>query len=133
VEVQNFNFFAWISLPLCAYGSRVSCGKNLCSQVCTCFCIWIASFQDCLKLFSCLSLESISILKRCHYSLQSRSVFVKNLNFKTTDESLKQHFSTKIKGGSLKSATVWIIGRALIMDIRCILQHTALSILFVCL
>uniref|UniRef100_A0A453CRX0 RRM domain-containing protein n=1 Tax=Aegilops tauschii subsp. strangulata TaxID=200361 RepID=A0A453CRX0_AEGTS len=38
--------------------------------------------------------------------MQSRSVFVKNLNFKTTDESLKQHFSTKLKTGSLKSATV---------------------------
>ncbi|CAD6262345.1 unnamed protein product [Miscanthus lutarioriparius] len=38
--------------------------------------------------------------------VESRSVFVKNLNFKTTDESLKQHFSTKLKSGSLKSATV---------------------------
>uniref|UniRef100_A0ACD5YZU6 Uncharacterized protein n=1 Tax=Avena sativa TaxID=4498 RepID=A0ACD5YZU6_AVESA len=38
--------------------------------------------------------------------VESRSVFVKNLNFKTTDESLKQHFSTKLKTGSLKSATV---------------------------
>ncbi|XP_066348229.1 uncharacterized protein [Miscanthus floridulus] len=38
--------------------------------------------------------------------VESRSVFVKNLNFKTTDESLKQHFSTNLKSGSLKSATV---------------------------
>lgn len=38
--------------------------------------------------------------------VESRSLFVKNLNFKTTDESLKQHFSTKLKIGSLKSATV---------------------------
>ncbi|WVZ87069.1 hypothetical protein U9M48_033764 [Paspalum notatum var. saurae] len=38
--------------------------------------------------------------------VESRSVFVKNLNFKTTDESLKQHFSTKLKNGSLKSAKV---------------------------
>ncbi|KAG2574630.1 hypothetical protein PVAP13_7KG345900 [Panicum virgatum] len=38
--------------------------------------------------------------------LQSRSVFVKNLNFKTTDESLSQHFSTKIKSGSHKSVKV---------------------------
>uniref|UniRef100_A0A0D3G078 RRM domain-containing protein n=1 Tax=Oryza barthii TaxID=65489 RepID=A0A0D3G078_9ORYZ len=38
--------------------------------------------------------------------VESRSVFVKNLNFKTSDESLKQHFSTKLKSGSLKSATV---------------------------
>jgi len=38
--------------------------------------------------------------------VESRSVFVKNLNFKTTDESLSQHFSTKIKSGSLKSVKV---------------------------
>ncbi|OEL19567.1 Multiple RNA-binding domain-containing protein 1 [Dichanthelium oligosanthes] len=38
--------------------------------------------------------------------VESRSVFVKNLNFKTTDESLKQHFSTKLKSGSLKSVKV---------------------------
>ncbi|KAG8043415.1 hypothetical protein GUJ93_ZPchr0458g22542 [Zizania palustris] len=38
--------------------------------------------------------------------VESRSVFVKNLNFKTADESLKQHFSTKLKTGSLKSAMV---------------------------
>ncbi|AQK46047.1 nucleotide binding [Zea mays] len=56
--------------------------------------------------YNCFALEPISILKRYHHSLQSRSVFVKNLNFKTTDESLKQHFSTKLKSGSLKSATV---------------------------
>ncbi|KAG2574633.1 hypothetical protein PVAP13_7KG345900 [Panicum virgatum] len=37
---------------------------------------------------------------------RSRSVFVKNLNFKTTDESLSQHFSTKIKSGSHKSVKV---------------------------
>jgi len=38
--------------------------------------------------------------------VESRSVFVKNLNFKTTDESLSQHFSTKLKSGSLKSVKV---------------------------
>uniref|UniRef100_J3M1B0 RRM domain-containing protein n=1 Tax=Oryza brachyantha TaxID=4533 RepID=J3M1B0_ORYBR len=38
--------------------------------------------------------------------VESRSVFVKNLNFKTLDESLKQHFRTKLKSGSLKSAMV---------------------------
>ncbi|KAL6652046.1 hypothetical protein ACP70R_010971 [Stipagrostis hirtigluma subsp. patula] len=38
--------------------------------------------------------------------VESRSVFVKNLNFKTTDESLKQHFGTKLKSGSLKSVKV---------------------------
>ncbi|GJN18972.1 hypothetical protein PR202_gb06195 [Eleusine coracana subsp. coracana] len=38
--------------------------------------------------------------------VESRSVFVKNLNFKTTDDSLKQHFSAKLKSGSLKSVKV---------------------------
>nr|CAB3488225.1 unnamed protein product [Digitaria exilis] len=38
--------------------------------------------------------------------VESRSVFVKNLNFKTTDESLRQHFITKLKSGSLKSVKV---------------------------
>ncbi|CAN6236209.1 unnamed protein product [Urochloa humidicola] len=38
--------------------------------------------------------------------VESRSVFVKNLNFKTSDESLRQHFSTKLKSGSLKSVKV---------------------------
>ncbi|KAJ6843516.1 multiple RNA-binding domain-containing protein 1 [Iris pallida] len=38
--------------------------------------------------------------------VESRSVFVKNLNFKTSDECLKKHFSDHIKGGILKSAKV---------------------------
>uniref|UniRef100_A0A0D9W9B7 RRM domain-containing protein n=1 Tax=Leersia perrieri TaxID=77586 RepID=A0A0D9W9B7_9ORYZ len=38
--------------------------------------------------------------------VESRSLFVKNLNFKTSDESLKKHFSTKLKSGGLKSAMV---------------------------
>ncbi|KAF8747156.1 hypothetical protein HU200_013290 [Digitaria exilis] len=41
-----------------------------------------------------------------YHTVQSRSVFVKNLNFKTTDESLRQHFITKLKSGSLKSVKV---------------------------
>ncbi|KAK3141543.1 hypothetical protein QOZ80_4BG0335240 [Eleusine coracana subsp. coracana] len=38
--------------------------------------------------------------------VESRSVFVKNLNFKTTDDSLKQHFSAKLNSRSLKSVKV---------------------------
>ncbi|CAN6229503.1 unnamed protein product [Urochloa humidicola] len=38
--------------------------------------------------------------------VESRSVFVKNLNFKTTDELLSKHFSTNLKSGSLKSVKV---------------------------
>lgn len=41
--------------------------------------------------------------------LQSRSVFVKNLNFKTADESLKKHFSDHMKEGRILSARVIIL------------------------
>ncbi|KAL6499988.1 hypothetical protein OROGR_027898 [Orobanche gracilis] len=38
--------------------------------------------------------------------IQSRSLFVKNLNFKTTEESLRKHFSEHIKEGSILSVKV---------------------------
>lgn len=38
--------------------------------------------------------------------VESRSLYVKNLNFKTTDESLKEHFSRHTKDGKLISARV---------------------------
>lgn len=38
--------------------------------------------------------------------VESRSLFVKNLNFKTSDESLKKHFSNNMKSGSIKSVKV---------------------------
>ncbi|URE45051.1 hypothetical protein MUK42_25200 [Musa troglodytarum] len=38
--------------------------------------------------------------------MESRSLFVKNLNFKTTDDSLKKHFSDKLKNGTIKSVKV---------------------------
>ena len=40
--------------------------------------------------------------------LQSRSLFVKNLNFKTADESLKKHFSEHMKEGRIQSVRVTI-------------------------
>ena len=59
-------------------------------------------------------------------------MFVKNLNFKTTDESLKQHFSAKLKSGSLKSATVWIIGRDMTYEVHlaahCFIYFLCLSL-----
>ncbi|KAL6546193.1 hypothetical protein OROMI_021914 [Orobanche minor] len=36
-------------------------------------------------------------------SYGSRSLYVKNLNFKTSDESVKQHFSEHMKGGKILS------------------------------
>lgn len=38
--------------------------------------------------------------------LQSRSLYVKNLNFKTSDASLGKHFSELIKNGKVLSARV---------------------------
>ncbi|XP_059446252.1 multiple RNA-binding domain-containing protein 1 [Corylus avellana] len=38
--------------------------------------------------------------------IESRSLFVKNLNFKTADESLKEHFSDHMKEGRILSARV---------------------------
>ncbi|KAL6499990.1 hypothetical protein OROGR_027900 [Orobanche gracilis] len=38
--------------------------------------------------------------------VESRSLFVKNLNFKTTEESLRKHFSEHIKEGSILSVKV---------------------------
>ncbi|KAK3020233.1 hypothetical protein RJ639_045469 [Escallonia herrerae] len=38
--------------------------------------------------------------------LQSRSLFVKNLNFKTSDESLKKHFTEHVKEGRILSVRV---------------------------
>ncbi|MQL68238.1 hypothetical protein Taro_000529 [Colocasia esculenta] len=40
------------------------------------------------------------------YEQQSRSVFVKNLNFKTSDECLKRHFMDNVKKGQIQSAKV---------------------------
>ncbi|XP_026440981.1 multiple RNA-binding domain-containing protein 1-like isoform X2 [Papaver somniferum] len=38
--------------------------------------------------------------------VESRSLFVKNLNFRTSDENLKKHFTEKIKDGRILSAKV---------------------------
>ncbi|KAL6561835.1 hypothetical protein OROGR_002842 [Orobanche gracilis] len=38
--------------------------------------------------------------------IESRSLYVKNLNFKTSDESVKQHFSEHMKGGKILSVRV---------------------------
>ncbi|KAI3913878.1 hypothetical protein MKW92_051663 [Papaver armeniacum] len=38
--------------------------------------------------------------------VESRSLFVKNLNFRTSDENLKKHFTEKMKEGRIQSAKV---------------------------
>lgn len=40
---------------------------------------------------------------------QARSVFVKNLNFSTTEVSLKKHFQQKITQGAVRSITVSLL------------------------
>ena len=55
-----------------------------------------------------LSIQSIYLLLPLSYFLQSRSLFVKNLNFKTSDESLRKHFSEHMKGGRILSAKVYL-------------------------
>ncbi|GMN60320.1 hypothetical protein TIFTF001_029406 [Ficus carica] len=51
-------------------------------------------------------LEGISDVDADPDRVQSRSLFVKNLNFKTSDESLKKHFVELVKEGTILSVTV---------------------------
>lgn len=49
----------------------------------------------------------------CLSCFQSRSLFVKNLNFKTSDENLRKHFGEQIKEGRILSVKViiWTLQR----------------------
>ncbi|XP_043689812.1 probable RNA-binding protein 19 [Telopea speciosissima] len=49
---------------------------------------------------------SIDLLTIPLFGLQSRSLFVKNLNFKTSDESLRKHFSENVKEGKIQSTRI---------------------------
>lgn len=40
---------------------------------------------------------------------QSRSLFVKNLNFKTSGETLRKHFSENMKEGKIRSVRVILL------------------------
>lgn len=53
--------------------------------------------------------------------LQSRSLYVKNLNFKTSDGSVKKHFEEHMKGGKILSVRVYIVFCRL-LDYECLLQ-----------
>ncbi|PON51366.1 Splicing factor-like protein [Trema orientale] len=50
--------------------------------------------------------EGISDVDADPDRVESRSLFVKNLNFKTSDESLKKHFSNHMKKGSILNVKV---------------------------
>lgn len=56
-------------------------------------------------LFSIFCMDS-SFLSLLSIIFQSRSLFVKNLNFKTSDEKLKMHFSEHMKEGRILSVKV---------------------------
>lgn len=57
----------------------------------------------------------VYILINClFFFLQSRSLFVKNLNFKTSDESLKKYFSEHVKEGRILSVRVILLIQYLI-------------------
>lgn len=58
-------------------------------------------------LFFCLPDVIIFLSLLCNI-LQSRSLYVKNLSFKTSDESLKKHFSEQVKEGKIFSVKVII-------------------------
>ncbi|GLT59947.1 hypothetical protein SLA2020_327400 [Shorea laevis] len=50
--------------------------------------------------------EAISDMDIDPDRIESRSLFIKNLNFKTSDESLKKHFSEQMKEGKIRSVRV---------------------------
>lgn len=52
------------------------------------------------------SVEGISEMDIDPDRIESRSLFVKNLNFKTADESLKKHFSEHMKEGRIQSVRI---------------------------
>ncbi|XP_048228729.1 multiple RNA-binding domain-containing protein 1 isoform X2 [Ricinus communis] len=52
------------------------------------------------------SVEGLSELDIDPDRIESRSLFVKNLNFKTSDESLKKHFSEHMKEGKILSVRI---------------------------
>ncbi|XP_054798328.1 uncharacterized protein LOC129303204 isoform X2 [Prosopis cineraria] len=51
-------------------------------------------------------LEGVSDVEIDQDRVEARSLFVKNINFKTSDESLKNHFSEHVKEGRILSAKV---------------------------
>lgn len=49
------------------------------------------------------------IFNQMSFMRQSRSLFVKNLNFKTSGESLRKHFSEHMKEGKIRSVRVILL------------------------
>lgn len=62
--------------------------------------------QDSKRVFLEPHVEGISDADIDPDRVESRSLFVKNLNFKTSDESLKKHFSEHVKEGRILSVRV---------------------------
>ncbi|KAI5426732.1 hypothetical protein KIW84_032237 [Lathyrus oleraceus] len=62
--------------------------------------------KDVKRLILEQDVERISDMDVDPDRIEARSLFVKNLNFKTTDESLRQHFSENMKEGRILSVKV---------------------------
>ena len=67
-----------------------------------------SSFHLIILLVVLLESDVYLILSLLYILLQSRSLFVKNLNFSTSDESLRKHFSERMKEGEILSVKVSI-------------------------
>ena len=61
-----------------------------------------------LLILGCISILISLFSFMSSFVLQSRSLFVKNLNFKTSDESLRKHFSQQMKEGKVVSVRVFL-------------------------
>ncbi|XP_077244389.1 nucleotide/nucleic acid binding protein [Tasmannia lanceolata] len=66
----------------------------------------IVSQQDVTRVLLEQHVQGISEVDIDPDRVESRSVFVKNLNFKTTDESLRKHFSENLKKGVIHSVKI---------------------------
>lgn len=62
--------------------------------------------RDAKRLILEQQLEGTSDMDIDPDRIESRSLFVKNLNFKTSDENLKKHFSSRVEGGKILSVRI---------------------------
>lgn len=69
--------------------------------------IWLSILAEILTAVYCALLYSIALISQLVIvSFQSRSLYVTNLNFKTSDENLWKHVSDNMKEGKILSVRV---------------------------
>lgn len=67
----------------------------------------VSKYYDCSSVLNnCFDKSFFNLLS---FMQQSRSLFVKNLNFKTSGESLRKHFSEHMKEGKIRSVRVILL------------------------